>query len=92
MSSPWQGGPNFIMIRRGSNNGRKGGSHSGPSGYKAGKFHMDNHNSKVQSDADKAQNSAKVKAGLRHSIMKISAFIRKEDPERYENLVRNTRK
>lgn len=29
MASPWVGGTNFVMIKRGCNNGRKGGVHSG---------------------------------------------------------------
>lgn len=38
MASEWQGGPNFQMIPRGTNSGRKGGSHSGPSGRRANWF------------------------------------------------------
>lgn len=30
----WYGGLNYIMVKRGSNVARKGGSHSGPCGYK----------------------------------------------------------
>lgn len=38
--SKWLGGPNFIKIRRGSPNGKQGGSHSGTSRKRIAKYDM----------------------------------------------------
>ena len=63
MGSSWQGGDNFIQVRRGSANGRAGGTHSGPSGKRATRFYQSNQNPVEQARRDKATNEARSKAG-----------------------------
>lgn len=78
MGASWQGGKDFVQVRRGSSVGRLGGSHSGPSGKRHGRFRADNHNPKEQSKRDKTQNEALVKAGGR-PVKYIKSGLSKKD-------------
>lgn len=78
MGSNWQGGDKFALVKRGSTVTRKGGTHSGPSGKRHGRFRADNHNPTEQSKRDKARNDALVKAGKRPVKYIKSGLSKKE--------------
>ncbi len=65
MGTTWQGGDNFVLVKRGSSVSRKGGTHSGPSGKRYGRFRADNHNPLEQSKRDRARHVDAVKSGKR---------------------------